>query len=118
MIDQLLISGLFLWLLYSLIFTDWAASWVFVSAMLAAYFLGLVDTAEVLHKASNSGLVTLLLLLLVSVGLEKLSWLNRLSGALITPSYNASLLRLGAVTAVFSAPILCVVTSIIPLPVC
>ena len=103
MIDQLLISGLFLWLLYSLIFTDWAASWVFVSAMLAAYFLGLVDTAEVLHKASNSGLVTLLLLLLVSVGLEKLSWLNRLSGALITPSYNASLLRLGAVTAVFSA---------------
>ena len=103
MIDQLLISGIFLWLLYSLIFTDWAASWVFVSAMLATYFLGLVDTGEVLQKASNSGLVTLLLLLLVSVGLEKLPWLGRLSGALITPSYNASLLRLGAVTALFSA---------------
>ncbi|MEP1472924.1 MAG: SLC13 family permease [Halieaceae bacterium] len=103
MIDQLLVSALFLWLLYSLIFTDWAASWVFVSAMLAAYFLGLVDTAEVLDKASNTGLVTLLLLLLVSVGLEKLPWLSRLSGTLITPSYSASLLRLGAVTAVFSA---------------
>ena len=103
MIDQLLVSALFLWLLYSLIFTDWAASWIFVSAMLAAYFLGLVDTAEVLDKASNTGLVTLLLLLLVSVGLEKLPWLSRLSGTLITPSYNASLLRLGAVTAVFSA---------------
>lgn len=103
MIDQLLISGIFLWLLYSLIFTDWAASWVFVSAMLATYFLGLVDTGEVLQKAANSGLVTLLLLLLVSVGLEKLPWLGRLSGALITPSYNASLLRLGAVTALFSA---------------
>ncbi len=103
MIDQLLISGLFLWLLYSLIFTDWPASWVFVSAMLASYFLGLVDSAEVLQKASNSGLVTLVLLLLVSVGLEKLPWLSRLSGALITPGYNASLLRLGAVTAVFSA---------------
>ena len=103
MIDQLLISGIFLWLLYSLIFTDWAASWVFVSAMLATYFLGLVDTGEVLQKASNSGLVTLLLLLLVSVGLEKLPWLGRLSGALITPSYSASLLRLGAVTALFSA---------------
>lgn len=103
MIDQLLVSALFLWLLYSLIFTDWAASWIFVSAMLAAYFLGLVDTGEVLDKASNTGLVTLLLLLLVSVGLEKLPWLSRLSGTLITPSYNASLLRLGAVTAVFSA---------------
>ncbi|TDG13652.1 SLC13 family permease [Seongchinamella unica] len=103
MIDQLLIAGLFLCLLGSLIFTDWPAVWVFTCAMLSAYFLGLVDTADVLTKASNSGLMTLILLLLVSVGLEKLSWLTRMSGKLITPGYNASLLRLGAVTAFFSA---------------
>ena len=103
MIDQLIISGLFLWLLTSLVFTDWPASWLFTCAMLVAYFLGLVDTPEVLGKATNSGLVTLLLLLLVSIGLEKLSWLNRLSGKLITPGYKTSLLRLGFVTAFFSA---------------
>ncbi|RLQ22831.1 SLC13 family permease [Seongchinamella sediminis] len=103
MIDQLLIAGVFLSLLGSLILTDWPAVWVFTCAMLSAYFLGLVDTADVLSKASNSGLMTLILLLLVSVGLEKLSWLTRLSGKLITPGYNASLLRLGAVTAFFSA---------------
>ena len=34
MYDQLLISALFLWLLGSLIFTDWPAVWIFVAAML------------------------------------------------------------------------------------
>ena len=71
--------------------------------MLVTYFLGLVDTQEILAKATNTGLMTLILLLLVSIGLEKLSWLNRLSSKLITPGYTASLLRLGAVTALFSA---------------
>ncbi len=103
MIDQLLITGLFLILLASLIFTDWPAVGIFTCTMLAAYFLGLVDTADVLSKASNSGLMTLIILLLVSVGLEKLSWLSRLSDKLISPSYALSLLRLGGVTACFSA---------------
>ncbi|MFK8049775.1 MAG: SLC13 family permease [Halioglobus sp.] len=103
MIEQLIISGLFMWLVGSLIFTDWPASWLFTCAMLVAYFLGLVDTPEVLSKATNSGLITLILLLLVSIGLEKLSWLNRLSGKLITSSYHVSVLRLGFVTAFFSA---------------
>ncbi len=103
MIDQLLITGLFLILLLSLIFTDWPAVGIFTCSMLAAYFLGLVDTADVLSKASNSGLMTLIILLLVSVGLEKLSWLSRLSDKLISPSYTLSLLRLGGVTAFFSA---------------
>jgi di/tricarboxylate transporter len=103
MLDQLLIAGLFFALVISLIMTSWSAVWVFAGAMLIAYFLGLVDTAEVLAKATNSGLITLILLLLVSIGLEKLSWLTRLSGKLITPGYSASLLRMGFFTALFSA---------------
>lgn len=103
MIDQLLITGLFLILLASLIFTDWSAVGIFTGSMLAAYFLGLVDTDDVLSKASNSGLMTLIILLLVSVGLEKLSWLSKLSDKLISSSYTLSLLRLGGVTAFFSA---------------
>jgi len=103
MIDQLLIAALFMSLLISLIFTDWPAVWIFTCSMLAAYFLGLVDSVELLDKASNTGLVTLILLLLVSIGLEKLSWLTRLSGKLITPNYISTLLRLGSATAFFSA---------------
>jgi di/tricarboxylate transporter len=103
MIDQLLISGIFIVLLGGLVFTDMSATRLFTGAMAVAYFLGLVDTTEVLGKATNSGLITLILLLLVSVGLEKLTWLNRLSGKLISPNYYASLLRMGVVTAFFSA---------------
>jgi di/tricarboxylate transporter len=103
MIDQILISGLFLILLAGLIFSDWPATRLFASAMAVAYFVGLVDTAEVLDKATNSGLITLILLLLVSVGLEKLTWLNSISGKLISSNYYLSLFRLGFVTAFFSA---------------
>jgi di/tricarboxylate transporter len=103
MLDQLLIASLFLALVISLVFTSWPAVWVFASAMLAAYFLDLVDTSELLAKSTNSGLITLILLLLVSIGLEKLSWLTRLSGKLITANYSASLLRMGFFTALFSA---------------
>lgn len=103
MIDQLLIAGLFVSLLVGLVFTRWRAVWVFVCTMLSAYFLGLVDTSEVLAKATNTGVITLILLLLVSIGLEKLPWLTRMSGKLITPNYAASLLRLGSATAFFSA---------------
>jgi len=101
--EQLLVAGIFVSLLVSLVFTRWPAVWVFVCAMLVAYFCGLVDTSEVLAKASNSGIITLILLLLVSIGLEKLPWLNRMSGRLISPSYTASVLRLGSATAFFSA---------------
>jgi di/tricarboxylate transporter len=103
MIDQILVAGLFGALLISLIFTKWPAVWVFVCAMLVAYFCGLVETSQVLDKATNTGVVTLVLLLLVSTGLEKLSWLSRVSNSLITASYSGSLLRLGAATAFFSA---------------
>ncbi|MCR9103832.1 MAG: SLC13 family permease [Gammaproteobacteria bacterium] len=103
MFDQILVAVLFANLLYCLIFTHWPAVWVFVGSMLVAYFTGLVDTAEVLDKATNTGVVTLVLLLLVSIGLEKLSWLSRLSHTLVTPSYTRSVLRLGAATAFFSA---------------
>jgi di/tricarboxylate transporter len=103
MFDQLLVAGLFAGLVFSLVFTQWPTVWVFVCTMLVAYFAGLVDSTEVLAKASNSGVITLVLLLLVSIGLEKLSWLSRMSDKLITPSYVGSLFRLGTATAFFSA---------------
>ena len=103
MLDQLLIAGLFFVLVISLVLTSWPAVWVFAIAMLSAYFLDLVGTSELLSKATNSGLITLILLLLVSIGLEKLSWLTRLSGKLITSNYSASLLRMGFFAALFSA---------------
>jgi di/tricarboxylate transporter len=103
MSDQLLMAVLFIGLLYGLLFTRLAAEWVFVCVMLAAYFTGLVSTDEVLDKASNNGVMTLIVLLLASTGIEKVSWLTQMSHRLIVPSYTGTLLRLGASTALFSA---------------
>ena len=90
MLDQILVSVCFLWLIYALIFTHLPAVWVFTFTMLSCYFLGLVDSADLLQKASNPGLITLVLLLLVSQGLEKLDWIKDLSGKLVSSNYHLS----------------------------
>ena len=46
MIEQLIISLLFISLISSLVLTDWPPAWVFTCTMLAAYFLGLVDISQ------------------------------------------------------------------------
>jgi len=103
MFEQLLTLGLFLLLIYGLIFTRISAARVFVLTMLGCYLGGLVDTATILEKAVSPGLVTLLLLLLVSVGIEKITWLNDMAAKIIDQGYKNSLLRMGAVTALSSA---------------
>ena len=45
---------------------------VFSGALGVLYFTGFIGAEQVLDKATNLGLVTLLALLLVSLGLEKL----------------------------------------------
>jgi di/tricarboxylate transporter len=103
MLEQVAIAAIFLCLFGCLIVSSIKPAALFTGAMALAYLLGLVDTAELLDKAANKGLVTLVLLLLVSVGLEKLSWLERLSARLVVPGYRSTLLRLCSVTALFSA---------------
>lgn len=101
--DQLFVALIVGWLLVSLILTRWPVPWIFSSSMLACYLLGLVDTETVLAKAANEGVLTLVLLMLVSVGLERLPWLSVLSQRLLVPSQGKSILRLSALTTVFSA---------------
>jgi di/tricarboxylate transporter len=103
MLEQLFVAGVFIGLLYCLVFTHLSPARVFAAATALVWFAGLVETGELLDKATNTGLVTLLLLLLVSIGLEKLSWLSRLSGGVVVPGYRRTLLRLSVVTGFFSA---------------
>ena len=103
MLAQLYIAAIFVALLYCLVFTAIAPAKVFAAAMVFAWLGGLVETTEVLDKAGNVGLVTLLLLLLVSIGLEKLPWLSRVAQGLVVSGYRYSLLRLSLVTAAVSA---------------
>lgn len=103
MIEQILAAGMLILLIGSLVFTNWPPVKIFGCVLLACYFFGLVDTEEILDKTSNPGVITLLILLLVSMGLEKLNWIRDLSGKLISKSYSLSLLKMCGLAAVASA---------------
>jgi di/tricarboxylate transporter len=103
LLDELMMGLIVAGLLGTLIFTRVAPTWAFSGAMLVTYFAGLIDADVVLEKAGNQGLVTLILLMLVSVGLERLPWLAVLSAQLVRPSLRRTLLRLSAITVAFSA---------------
>jgi di/tricarboxylate transporter len=103
LLDISLIMMVVVWLVTTLLVTRWSAPWVFGSALLACLLMGLVDINIVLAKATNEGLVTLVLLMLISVGFERLPWLLMVSRRMVVPSLTGSLLRVSLVTAVFSA---------------
>ncbi|MCW8124981.1 SLC13 family permease [Microbulbifer halophilus] len=100
---QLLVAGIFILVVVALIFTRFRASMVFFAAAGSCFLLGLVPAESVLQKVANPGLVTLVALLLASVGLEKARWLRAISTGLIDGSLRGSLLRLTGATALCSA---------------
>ena len=102
-LTQLVVAGIFLLVIASLIFTRVRPSLVFGCAAAGCFLSGLVPAETVLQKAVNPGLVTLVALLLVSVGLEKARWLRAVSDRLINGSLESTLLRLTSVTALSSA---------------
>ena len=90
-------------LIAMLIFSRLPPALLFTLAMSACVLVGAVDIKTVLAKATNEGLVTLILLLLVSIGLERLPWLLSLSNRLVSRSLPSTLLSLSGLTMLFSA---------------
>ena len=90
-------------LILALIFSRVAPALVFTSAMAACVAVGSIDLQTALDKASNEGLITLILLILVSVGLERLPWLIDLAQRTVNRSLPRTLLNLSGMTMLFSA---------------
>ncbi|SEA34222.1 SLC13 family permease [Microbulbifer marinus] len=102
-LTQLFVAIIFAVVIGSLIFTRFRPSLIFASAAGACFLSGIVPAESVLQKGANPGLVTLVALLLVSVGLERARWLRAVSDKLINGSLKGSLLRLTTATALSSA---------------
>ncbi|WGL16401.1 SLC13 family permease [Microbulbifer bruguierae] len=100
---QTVVAGIFALVIAALIFTRFRPALIFASGAAVCFVTGLVPAESVLHKAVNPGLVTLVALMLVSIGLEKARWLRVISDRLINGSLRLSLLRLVGATAVSSA---------------
>ena len=90
-------------LIVMLIFSRLSPALLFTAAMAACVLVGPIDMQTVMSKATNEGLVTLLLLLMVSIGLERLPWLLALSNRAVKGSLPLTLLSLSGMTMLFSA---------------
>ncbi|MDP5138452.1 SLC13 family permease, partial [Rheinheimera baltica] len=95
--------GLLLLLLLALVrFSQHAAS-VFGAMLLCLLAAGFINTNDMLRSAANSGLATLVLLVIISYALEKTSLIRRLSRYLFTESVRGSICRTVGFTALASS---------------
>ncbi len=101
--EPLLTALIVVALIVALIFSRIAPALVFTSAMAACVMVGSIDLPTVLDKATNEGLITLILLILVSMGLERLPWLIDLAQSGVRRSLPKTLLNLSGMTMLFSA---------------
>ena len=101
--EPLLIATIVSLLIAGLIFSRVAPALLFTLAAAACVLAGSIDMQSALSKATNEGLVTLLLLLMVSVGLERLPWLLSASSRVVRSSLPTTLVSLSGMTMLFSA---------------
>jgi di/tricarboxylate transporter len=76
---------------------------IFASVAFLFVLLGYIDIKGVLSHFSNTGLVTVMLLLLVSIAVDKSRLLDRGADALLRGTYRWALLKLTVVVAAYSA---------------
>lgn len=78
-------------------------SLIFGVALLTLFSTQMVSTDQVIKSLSNQGLLTLILLMLCSIALEKTRLLRLVAMKVIKPSYRATWLRLFGFTVISSA---------------
>lgn len=76
---------------------------VFGATMLSLVVLGLADKAQLISSVANPGLLTLMLLIVCSLALEKTHILRIISSKMMVPSYGKSWLKLYSGTVLSSA---------------
>jgi di/tricarboxylate transporter len=101
---EAIVAGLTLsGVLTALVLTRLGTPQIFLIAALVFLASGLVDTAAFWEKAVNPGLVTLLLLMLCAVGLERLPWIGLLSRRLDSNRLSLAVAKVSLVAAASSA---------------
>ena len=90
-------------LLVGLVFSRLSATVLFLMAAIGCLIAGLIEPDAFWAKATNEGLVTLMLLMLCAVALERLPWLGLLSRRIDSPNRYLAVARVTAVAASTSA---------------
>jgi len=90
-------------LVTALIFTRVSATVLFLIAALFCLVTGLVSIDTFWSKTTNEGLVTLILLILCAVALERLPWLGMLSRVIDSPRLSLAVAKIVAIAVPMSA---------------
>jgi di/tricarboxylate transporter len=102
-INQYLVLAIFAGTILALVATNERPSLIFATSLLALIASQQLVIGDVLNNFTNQGLITLVLLLLVSSAVDKTSLIKRLGRTLVTASFNASYWRLFGLTFFSSA---------------
>ena len=78
-------------------------AWVFAGGISISYLAGLIDLEGMLVNFTNPSLITLVLLILVSIGIEKTAFVRKLSSSIAKGSLSKSVAKLGLSTAFLSS---------------
>jgi di/tricarboxylate transporter len=102
-INQYLVLAIFAGTILALVTTNERPSLIFAASLLALIASQQLVISDVIHNFTNQGLITLVLLLLVSSAVDKTSLIKRLGRTLVTASFNTSYWRLFGLTFFSSA---------------
>ncbi|NMM41357.1 SLC13 family permease [Pseudoalteromonas arctica] len=103
MYQQLVLTGIMLTLVGCLFGTRLKPAWLFVGAIGTAYLAGLIELEDMLANYANPSLITLVLLVLVSIAVEKTTLVQKLAQSLSKGSLTSSVTKLGLSTAFLSS---------------
>ena len=103
MTDAAWLSVILVGLLLGLFSGKASPAMCFAGAVITSYLLGLVDISHALTSFTNSGLITLVLLILTASVLEKTHLLAKLSQLIAKGSFTSTLAKLGFSTALLSS---------------
>ena len=103
MYQQLVLTGIMLTLVGCLFGTRLKPAWLFVSGIGIAYLGGLIELEDMLINYANPSLITLVLLVLVSIAVEKTTLVQKLAQSLSKGSLTSSVTKLGLSTAFLSS---------------
>lgn len=102
-INQFIVLAIFAGTILALVFSYQRPSTVFSGAVLGLLLTQQLTLDDILLNLTNKGLITLVLLLLVSSAIDKTALIKRIGRKLVTPNFKQSYWRLFSLTFVSSA---------------
>ncbi|CCQ11523.1 Sulfate permease, Trk-type [Pseudoalteromonas luteoviolacea B = ATCC 29581] len=103
MFEQWVLTGIMFALVGCLFGSRINPAWIFVGAITTAYLAGLIGLESMLINYANSSLITLVLLVLTSIAVEKTTLIQHFARSLGNGSLFRSILKLGLSTATLSS---------------